>query len=63
MTKLINIVKSFTADDSGATILEYSLLVGLIVAASVVLIMGGGAWVTSQWQTLATAVVQPAQAW
>jgi pilus assembly protein Flp/PilA len=63
MTKLINIVKSFAADDSGATILEYSLLIGLIMAAAVSLIMGGGAWVAAQWQTLVNALGGAPVAW
>lgn len=46
---------SLRKDTEGATIIEYSLLIGLITVAAVgtVLIMGG--WVTTQWNLLATA--------
>ena len=56
MTKLINIVKSFTKDESGAAMVEYSILIGLIAAAVIALIIWAGTWITTQWTTLTTAL-------
>ena len=40
------------SDESGASLLEYSVLVGLIVAGVVVTITGVGAWINTRWGTL-----------
>ena len=60
MTKLI--VKAqcalarFKNDVSGASLVEYSLLIGLITVAAVVAIGAVGVWVSGQWTALRTAV-------
>ena len=56
MTKLINIVKSFTSDESGAAMVEYSILIGLISALVILLIVFAGEWVNTAWITLTTAL-------
>ncbi len=44
----------FASDESGVTLLEYSLLLGIITAGAVGLILGAGGWVTTQWTTVST---------
>jgi pilus assembly protein Flp/PilA len=39
-------------DESGASLLEYSVLVGLITAAVVGVIVGVGGWMGNKWNTL-----------
>lgn len=53
MTKLFN---SFKRDESGATLIEYSLLIGLITVVAVVAIGLVGVWVNGQWTDLQTAI-------
>ena len=55
MTKLRTLFVRMRKDDNGATMIEYSILIGIITAAVVasVVIMGGR--VTTWWQTLTTA--------
>jgi pilus assembly protein Flp/PilA len=43
-------------DKGGASLLEYSLLIGIIVAITVTLITGVGVWVTGRWTALCTAL-------
>jgi len=53
MTKLFN---RFTRDESGATLIEYSLLIGLITVVAVVTVGLVGTWVGLQWNELLTAI-------
>ena len=43
-------------DEGGASLLEYSLLIGIIVAVSVAAITAVGVWVTGRWTALASAL-------
>lgn len=43
-------------DDSGASLLEYSVLIGLILALSIALIVFAGQWANAQWNALQTAL-------
>jgi pilus assembly protein Flp/PilA len=46
----------FCDDVRGATMVEYSVLIGLITAAIIAIIAAVGTWITTQWQTLCTAL-------
>jgi pilus assembly protein Flp/PilA len=56
MNKLI---AKFAKDESGAALVEYSLLIGLITVAVVATIVLIGTWVSAQWVALNTAVTAP----
>lgn len=47
---------SFKKDVSGASLVEYSLLIGLITVLVVGTIVTVGGWVQTQWTDLNTAV-------
>lgn len=51
---------SLRKDTEGATIIEYSLLIGLITVLAVGTIVAMGGWVFDQWDALDTAVTLPA---
>lgn len=46
-------------DEQGASLLEYSILIGLITAGAVATIITMGKWVGTQWTTLHTNVTKP----
>jgi pilus assembly protein Flp/PilA len=52
MKKLI----AFAKNESGASLVEYSLLIGLITVAVVATIVIIGGWVATQWTNLQAAV-------
>jgi pilus assembly protein Flp/PilA len=52
MNKLI----AFAKNESGASLVEYSLLIGLITVAVVATIVLVGNWVALQWTNLQAAV-------
>jgi pilus assembly protein Flp/PilA len=52
----INGIRAFKNDESGAALVEYSLLIGLITVAVVATIIIVGGWVGLQWTNLRTAI-------
>lgn len=56
MSKISTFVKNFVANEDGASLVEYSLLIGLIAALTVTLITGAGLWAEDRWGELDTAV-------
>lgn len=52
MKKLISLFKTLAIDEDGATLIEYSLLISLIAAATVAIILLAGAWIVRTWQYL-----------
>jgi pilus assembly protein Flp/PilA len=49
-------LNSFKRNESGAALVEYSLLIGLITVAVVATIVIVGGWVATQWGNLQAAV-------
>jgi pilus assembly protein Flp/PilA len=47
-----NIMKQFRDDENGAAMVEYSILIGIIAAASIVAVIAIGGWVGSQFTGL-----------
>jgi pilus assembly protein Flp/PilA len=56
MTKLWGFLARVRKDESGATMIEYSILIGIITAAAIGAIVLMGGYVTSQWAKLTSAV-------
>lgn len=53
MTKLL---KAFRDDESGAAMVEYSILLGIIAVAVVLTVIAIGGWVTGRFAGLCTAL-------
>ena len=51
MTKIL---KQFRDDENGAAMVEYSILIGIITAATITFIIAVGIYVTNSWTTLCT---------
>ena len=52
MTKIKNMIAKFRKDEEGASFLEYTVLLGIILAVSIVLITNVGNWANNQWTAL-----------
>ena len=57
-SNISNLVIRFANDESGAALLEYSILIGLITAGVIGFVTGAGSWVNTKWQALATAGIK-----
>jgi pilus assembly protein Flp/PilA len=56
MTKLWGLLARVRKDEKGASLIEYSILIGLISAVAVASIVLMGTWVASQWTYLVSQV-------
>ncbi len=54
--KLAAIVHEIRTDSSGATMVEYSILVGLITAVAILFIVGVGQYVSGAWSVLCASI-------
>jgi pilus assembly protein Flp/PilA len=54
MTKALNLIKRFAADEEGTALMEYTILLGILVVAVITIITTLGGWIHTQWQTLCT---------
>lgn len=52
MTKLLSMANQFSDDESGAAMVEYSILVGIIAGAAILAILAIGAWVSGRFTGL-----------
>ena len=49
-----DLVRRLKQDQRGVTMLEYSVLIGIITAAVIVSVGTAGTWVSTQWTTITT---------
>ncbi|MBZ9767118.1 Flp family type IVb pilin [Mesorhizobium sp. CA6] len=56
MKKLHTIFRQFRDDESGAAMVEYTVLLGIITVAVIATVVLVGAWVGTQWTTLNAAL-------
>ncbi|QKC84396.1 Flp family type IVb pilin [Mesorhizobium sp. NZP2077] len=56
MKRLLHVAMQFRNDENGAAMVEYSILIGIIAAVSIVAIIAIGGWVGSQFTGLCTAL-------
>jgi pilus assembly protein Flp/PilA len=54
MTKLLSMAKAFRDEESGAAMVEYSILVGIIAGAAILAIVAIGLWVSGRFTGLCT---------
>ncbi|HEY9012225.1 MAG TPA: Flp family type IVb pilin [Devosia sp.] len=56
MKKLANIARAFREEESGAAMIEYSILIGIISVASIAVVVAIGTWVGTQFSDLCTSL-------
>jgi pilus assembly protein Flp/PilA len=54
--KIMAMARRFRDDENGAAMVEYSILIGIIAAASILAIIAIGGWVTARFGGLCTAL-------
>lgn len=56
MTKLVNLFRDLHEDKSGAAFIEYTVLLGVILVASIATIAAVGTWAGGRWTALNAAL-------
>lgn len=58
MRFLMQTIKDLGEDSEGATVIEYSLLVGVIIALAISLVGAIGLWASGRWETVNIEIAQ-----
>ena len=56
MKKAIQFVRALGSDEEGASLVEYTVLLGILLVAVIATIIAVGTWINGQWTTLNTAL-------
>lgn len=56
MTRLWGMLARLRKSEDGATMIEYSILIGIITALAIAFIIGMGDFVVNAWSTICSAV-------
>ncbi len=54
MTKVLNVAKRLVADEEGAALIEYTVLMGIMLIAVIATIISVGNWVGGKWTAVNT---------
>jgi pilus assembly protein Flp/PilA len=57
MLSIVNFIKRLERDEDGASMIEYTVLLAIILIAVIGLIAAVGSWVSSKWSGLNSALV------
>lgn len=58
MKSIVSLFRALHADDNGAAFIEYTALLGVILAVGLALLVSVGNWVTDVWGTLCSSLDQ-----
>ena len=53
---VVNLIKQLKRDENGASLIEYTVLLAILLVAVIAVIAGVGGWILNQWSTLNTAL-------
>jgi len=56
MRSIVKLMNQLKSDENGAALIEYTVLLGILLIAVVAIIGGVGAWVSTEWASLSTAI-------
>jgi pilus assembly protein Flp/PilA len=49
-------MRNLIRDENGAALIEYTVLLGILLIATIAIIGGVGSWVSSEWVSLSTSI-------
>jgi pilus assembly protein Flp/PilA len=52
----MKLIKRLRSDESGAALVEYTVLLGLLLIAVIAIIFAVGTWINSEWASLNSAI-------
>ena len=56
LVKVMNLISQFKSDENGASLIEYTVLLAILLVAVIAIIAGVGKWISSEWASLSTAI-------
>ena len=56
MHSLVKLMNQLKSDENGAALIEYTVLLGILLVAVIVIIGGVGKWISLEWASLSTNI-------
>jgi pilus assembly protein Flp/PilA len=56
MRSVVNLVRRLKSDEEGASLVEYTVLLGILLIAVIAIIVAVGQWINTTWATLNTSI-------
>ena len=56
MSRFVAFVTKIRSDEDGASLIEYTVLLAILLVAVIAVIAGVGQWISTQWASLSTAI-------
>jgi pilus assembly protein Flp/PilA len=56
MSSIIKFLNRLRSDENGASLIEYTVLLAILITAVIAVIAGVGKWISTQWASLSTAI-------
>ena len=56
MRQIAKIINQLNSDESGAALIEYTVLLVILLVGVMVIIAGVGKWISSEWASLSTVI-------
>ena len=56
MKRILNLTARLIANENGAALVEYTVLIGIVLVAVIAAIISVGNWVNTQWTNLNTSL-------
>ena len=56
LVKVMNLISRFKSDENGASLIEYTVLLAILLVAVIAIIAGIGKWINAEWASLSAAL-------
>ena len=56
LVKVMNLISQFKSDENGASLIEYTVLLAILLVAVIAIIAGVGKWISTEWASLSTSI-------
>ena len=56
LVKVKNLISQFKSDENGASLIEYTVLLAILLVAVIAIIAGVGGWISTEWASLSKAI-------
>ena len=56
LVKVKNLISQFKSDENGASLIEYTVLLAILLVAVIAIIAGIGKWINAEWASLSAAL-------
>jgi len=56
MLAIVTLINRLKSDENGASLIEYTVLLAILLVAVIAVIAGVGQWISTEWASLSSAI-------